>query len=244
MKEAFFQLWLLGPRGSGSTGFQFAEGRSGFRNGPGEAMKCCTAFTTQNCEFIGNDFNAALVLPIINHIKVTEPDVHGHRGTGLSANAGCSTRGPPLARRTASPPLLSNVAGPGTSRDVSPIRSCSRRRSSTRKSEQLSVGSAKPVWCRRRRRHAARLASPTSPGQGLPRRDGWFGGKGRRMHAKPRVKRSAASSSSGAGGGMAVSARKDARASRRQNKACGKGPEPSRDRVSAQTPSHAPLHAQ
>ena len=44
MKGAFFQLWLLDPRGSGSTGFQFTEGRSGFRNGRGEAMKYCTAF--------------------------------------------------------------------------------------------------------------------------------------------------------------------------------------------------------
>ena len=34
---------------------------------------------------------AALVLPGGINIKVTEPDVHGHRGTGLSANAGCST---------------------------------------------------------------------------------------------------------------------------------------------------------
>ena len=47
--------------------------------------------TTPQCKSIGDDFNAALVLPGGIDIKVTQPDVHGHRGTGLSAYAGCST---------------------------------------------------------------------------------------------------------------------------------------------------------
>ena len=81
-------LFCSARREEHSPGRAAASTPGGARQSQGGDQGCLN--TTLKCEPIGDDFNAALILPGGIDIKVTEPDVHGHRGTGLSAYAGCS----------------------------------------------------------------------------------------------------------------------------------------------------------
>ena len=94
------------------------------------------------CASSGDDFNAALVLLGGINIQVTEPDVHGDCGTGLSAYAGCSTlEGPAPGTKDAWSPKGSCTRPQRQRAAVRGRGKRSRRRSSTRKSEELSDSS-------------------------------------------------------------------------------------------------------